>query len=418
MIRNSFIAFGVLALSCSPVSIAVAHAASDAKTVTRHYVEIGHAKFEDSLTAAKALQAAVDALASDPTDETLSAARSAWRAARIPYAQTEVYRFANPVLDEWEPGVNSWPLDEGLIDYVAGAYGTENEENEYYTANIIANPKLMVGGKELDATSITPEFLRNSLQSVGDVESNVATGYHAIEFLLWGQDLNGTGPGGGNRPASDFSLTACTNGNCDRRVAYLKAATQLLVSDLEVMEKAWAPGGAAEKVVTEDPEKGLAVMLTGMGSLTYGELVGERMNIGLLLHDPEEEQDCFSDNTVYSHFYDAKGIADTYAGTYSRLDGTVMNGPSLSDLVKARDPALDGEMHAKLDQTMIALTDMVKRGETVEAYDQMLGEGNKEGNAVVQTAMDRLTDQTKTIERLFVSLGVAKVQTEDSGEAQ
>ena len=40
-----------------------------------------------------------------------------------------------------------------------------------------------------------------TLQEAGGIEANVATGYHAIEFLLWGQDLHGTGPGAGKRPA-------------------------------------------------------------------------------------------------------------------------------------------------------------------------------------------------------------------------
>ena len=81
---------------------------------------------------------------------------------------------------------------------------------------------------------ITPALLEGTLHEADGVESNVATGYHAIEFLLWGQDLNGHGDGAGNRPASDFATgAACTGGNCDRRGAYLRAATELLVSHLD-----------------------------------------------------------------------------------------------------------------------------------------------------------------------------------------
>src|SRR5690606_39021314 len=119
----------------------------------------------------------------------------------------------------------------------------------------------------------------------------VATGYHAIEFLLWGQDLNGTGPGAGERPATDFDVQRCSGGNCQRRIDYLKAATALLIADLEQIIAEWKPGGAARRHVTADAAAGLAAMLTGMGSLSYGELAGERMKLGLILHDPEEEQD-------------------------------------------------------------------------------------------------------------------------------
>ena len=126
----------------------------------------------------------------------------------MPYQQTEGYRFGNAIVDDWEGKVNAWPLDEGLIDYVdAELYGEESEENPLYTANVIANPELRIGADVVDAKAITPELLAGTLQEAQGVESNVATGYHAIEFLLWGQDLNGTGPGSGERPATDYSTT-------------------------------------------------------------------------------------------------------------------------------------------------------------------------------------------------------------------
>ena len=169
-----------------------------------------------------------------------------------------------------------WPLDEGLIDYVDASYGTESDENGLYTANIIANASFMVDGKSVDAGSITPDLLQNSLQEAGGIEANVATGYHAIEFLLWGQDLNGNGPGAGNRPYTDFSLDNCTNENCDRRREYLMAASKLLISDLEEMVANWQASGDARKALEEGgAQHGLRIILTGMGSLSYGELAGE-----------------------------------------------------------------------------------------------------------------------------------------------
>ena len=252
------------------------------------------------------------------------------------------------------------------------------------------------------------------LHEAGEVEANVATGYHAIEFLLWGQDLNGTGKGAGNRQASDYDKANCTNGNCDRRGAYLKAASSLLVTDLEEMVKAWAADGDATKNVTADPKAGITAMLTGMGSLSYGELAGERMKLGLLLHDPEEEHDCFSDNTHNSHYYDVVGIQTVYTGEYTRPDGSKLTGPSLSELVAEKDAALDTEMKGKLDASHAAFKALVDRAEGGEAYDQMIGEGNAEGNKVVQTAVDSLIDQTKTIERVIGSLDIGKIELEGS----
>lgn len=397
------------------VFVLPAKADTDPKAVLKTYSDIALAGYEDSLTTAKALDAALDALIAKPSAETLDAAKAAWKAARIPYQQTEVYRFGNAIVDDWEGRVNAWPLDEGLIDYVDASYGTESDENTLYTANVIANKEIEIDGKKVDASSITPQFLSETLQEAGDIEANVASGYHAIEFLLWGQDLNGTGPGAGKRPHTDFDTANCTGGNCDRRVEYLKAASTLLVGDLEEMVGNWKDGGEARKGLLDgDPKAGLSAILTGMGSLSYGEMAGERMKLGLLLHDPEEEHDCFSDLTWLSHLYDVVGIRNVYTGAYTRVDGSKVEGPSLSALVKEADPALDTELAGKLDATLAKMEAIRDRAEGGEAYDQQIAEGNAEGNATVQAAVDALTDQTKSIERAVAALKLDAIAFEGS----
>ncbi|QQR39279.1 peptidase [Devosia rhizoryzae] len=394
-----------LAVSVSPMAVQ-AQAPADADVLS-NYADLALAGYEDSLATAKALDVAIDALIADPSEQTLEAARNAWKAARIPYQQTEAFRFGNPIVDEWEGRVNAWPLDEGLIDYVATSYGTESDSNALYVANVIANPDITIDGAAVDASDITPKLLRDALQEAAGVESNVATGYHAIEFLLWGQDLNGTEAGAGERPFTDYSSAD----HADRRSAYLKAASTLLVSDLEEMVGNWEAGGAAREAL---PELGISAILTGMGSLSFGELAGERMKLGLLLHDPEEEHDCFSDNTHVSHLEDARGIQNVYLGKYVRVDGSVVEGPSLSDVIAAKDEALDTEIKALLDDTMTKMEVMADRAEAGEAYDQQIGEGNQEGNAVVQAAIDGLIAQTRGIERAVALLELSDVTIEDS----
>ena len=382
--------------------------------VLETYADIALAGYEDSLATARDLDKAVDALVAQPSQETLDAAREAWLAARIPYQQTEAFRFGNPIVDAWEGRVNAWPLDEGLIDYVDASYGTESDVNAFYTVNVIANDKISVGGETIDTSKITPAVIQ-SLHEVGGAESNVATGYHAIEFLLWGQDLNGTDAGSGERPYTDFSTTDCTGGHCERRAAYLTAASDLLVADLEEMVGNWQEDGEARSsLLKSDPSAGLTAVLTGLGSLSYGELAGERIKLGLLLNDPEEEHDCFSDNTHNSHHYDVVGINNVYRGRYERIDGSVVEGPSLADLVREDDPALADEMEAKLDATLAAASKLKSRAETVEAYDQMIGEGNEEGNAVVQGLIDGLVDQTRSLERVIAALDLSGVTIEGS----
>ena len=393
-------------------SVAV-HAAEPVE-VLKTYADVALAGYEDSLATARTLDEAIDALIAAPSAETLAVARAAWRAARVPYQQTEAFRFGNPIVDDWEGRVNAWPLDEGLIDYVDAAYGSESDVNAFYTVNIIANDTVSVGGETIAAPEITPQVIR-SLHEVGGVEANVATGYHAIEFLLWGQDLNGTGAGAGDRPHTDFDPANCTGGHCDRRIQYLTAASDLLQSDLEEMVANWAEDGAARAALVDgDPNAGLTAILTGLGSLSYGELAGERMKLGLMLHDPEEEHDCFSDNTFNSHYYDAQGIVNVYGGRYERVDGSVVEGPGIADLVAAKDAAVAEEITGKLDATMAAMTALKQRGETVEAYDQMIGEGNGEGNMVVQAAVDALVAQTRSLERAIAALDLSGATIEGS----
>lgn len=379
------------------------------------YADIAQATYQDSLTTARRLEAAVDTLLSAPSPEALQAAKSAWLAARVPYQQSEVYRFGNPIVDDWEGKVNAWPLDEGLIDYVDASYGGASDENMLRTLNVVANESFTLSGEEIQAGVISPALLSDVLHEADGGEANVATGYHAIEFLLWGQDLNGTDHGAGNRPWTDYSVgEGCTNDNCDRRAAYLKAATELLVSDLEWMTAQWAEDGAAREHLMENEDTGLSAILTGMGSLSYGEQAGERMRLGLMLNDPEEEHDCFSDNTHNSHYYDGLGVQSAYLGEYVRVGGSVVSGPSLSDLVAENDAELDAEMKGKLSHTMMALGRIKTAAEAGLSYDQMLARGNDAGEALVMGGVNGLIEQTRTIERVVSELGLGQIAFEGS----
>ena len=383
--------------------------------VVKTYADIAAAGYADSLTSAQSLQGAIDALIATPSDETLTAARTAWLAARVPYQQTEVFRFGNPIVDDWEGRVNAWPLDEGLIDYVdSEAYGGPSEENPLSTLNVIANPKFSIGSTEIDAATISPATIQ-ALHEADGIEANVASGYHAIEFLLWGQDLNGTGPGAGARPHTDYIQgEGCTGGNCDRRAQYLQAAAGLLVTDLQEMAANWAEGGAARAAVTEDPAKGVQAMLTGMGSLSYGEQAGERMKLGLMLNDPEEEHDCFSDNTQNSHYYDGLGIRNVYLGSYTRPDGAVVSGPSLSELVASADPAVDTQLKTELDDSVAKLGALKAAADGGFAYDQMLAPGNAEGEKLIMDAVNALVTQTASIQRAVAVVGSGQIEFEGS----
>jgi len=405
----------LLTVTATTLGFGVAAQAQTAAEVLDTYADIAQANYSDSLTAAQRLEGAVSVLIESPSADTMQAARHAWLESRVPYQQTEVFRFGNAIVDDWEGKVNAWPLDEGLIDYVQGAYGGPTDANQLAALNVIANPTFTVSGQEIDAREITPALLEGELHEAEGIEANVATGYHAIEFLLWGQDLNGHGDGAGNRPWSDYATgDDCTNGNCDRRAEYLAAATDLLVSDLEWMVAQWAEGGAARANLMADEQAGLSAILTGMGSLSYGETAGERMRLGLMLNDPEEEHSCFADNTHNDHYYNGVGIQNVYLGRYVRTDGTSVTGPSVSDLVAAQNQDLDQEMRTRLTAAVLSLGEIKRAAEAGFAYDQMLARGNEGGEALIMGGVEGLINQTRSIERVVSALDLGGIEIEGS----
>ena len=378
-----------------------------ARLVINHYADLALAAYSDALSEARELRGQIDALLAQPNEQTLAAARQAWRDARVPYMQTEVFRFGNAVVDEWEGQVNAWPLDEGLIDYVADDYQAVMG-NPGARANIIASQSLKIGEQQLDLSELDADLLA-SLNELGGSEVNVATGYHAIEFLLWGQDLNGTDAGAGERPATDFAIgDNATGGHNDRRRDYLTVVTDLLIRDLEAMVAEWQPGqdNYRAELAADSVENGLRKMLFGMGSLSLGELAGERMKVALAAHSPEDEHDCFSDNTHFSHFYNAKGIENVYLGDYQRVNGDTLSGPSLSDLVAASEPQLDEALKADLDASEAALQALVDSAASGVHFDQLIAPGNAEGAATVNGAIDALVEQTTRIEKAALVLDI------------
>ncbi|OEE42848.1 imelysin family protein [Vibrio anguillarum] len=395
-------------------SLAIASSASFAATVTKeqvveHYANIAHAVFADSLTTAQSLEKSIDQFLMTPSAAKLEEVKQAWLASRVPYQQSEVFRFGNAVVDDWEGQLNAWPLDEGLIDYVATDYQYELG-NEGASANIIANQTLKIGATTIDVSTITPELIA-SLNEIGGSEANVASGYHAIEFLLWGQDLNGTNAGSGARAYTDFVVgSECTNNHCDRRAQYLKAAAQLLVQDLAWMEKQWSADEKANyrhELLAESADNGLRKMLFGMGSLSLGELAGERMKVALEANSTEDEHDCFSDNTHNSHYYNEQGIYNLYTGSYQRQDGKVLTGPSLNDLVAQKDAQAAKEIQKQFDSARAEVGKLVTSAEKDnQHFDQLIAANNPQGNAIVNGAIMALVAQTASIERTASVIGI------------
>jgi putative iron-regulated protein len=354
-----------------------------APAVAAHYAALVHAGYEDTLTSARTLQSGVSAFVAAPSADTLQSARRAWLAARDVYGQTEAFRFyGGPVDDAKGPEgrINAWPMDESFVDAVAGKP----------KGGLIGNRKFAITKASLSA------------QNERGGEENIATGWHAIEFLLWGQDLSETGPG--QRSADDFIDGKAPN--ADRRRQYLTVATALLVDDLGTLVRAWAPGQKAnyrarfERAGTE----ALRRMLVGIGSLSRGELAGERLEVALASQDQEDEHSCFSDNTHRDVVANALGIENVWLGRYKRADGSVLQGPSLRDLVAQRDPALSERTTRQIRQTVLA-------AEAIQApFDrEIIGGADAPGRQRVQKTIASLVQQSKDLVEAAAAIGITRL---------
>lgn len=335
----------------------------DAQPVIDNYAVVVHAAYAEALAKAEDLQDAVDAFVAAPSGTTLEAAKTAWKAAREPYGQTEAFRFYDGPIDGAdgpEGEINAWPLDEVYIDTI------------------------------VDDTAVTLSKAALADRNEQGGEKNIATGYHAIEYLLWGQDTSVSGPG--TRPFTDYTTAA----NAARRGQYLALAAELLVDDLTIVRDAWAPGGDNYGADFKELAAREAVgrMLQGMGGLSGAELSGERMSVAYDNQDQEDEHSCFSDNTHRDLYLNALAVQNVYLGRFGTTDG-----PGLDVLVAARDAALDARMKSELTASLSAIQAIPT------PFDQAIqGVNTAPGRMAVLAAIRALQTQTETIAEIAALL--------------
>jgi len=374
---------GALAVATTALASGTLRAqALDAGAVIRHHAALVQASYEDTLAAALDLQRALQAFVAAPSAAGLDAARKAWLAAREWYGQTEAFRvYGGPIDDDKGPGgrLNAWPLDESYVDSVKGKPN----------AGLINNRKVVISKATL---------ARNNERGG---EENVSCGWHAIEFLLWGQDQNDSGPG--NRSFEDFVDGKAPS--ADRRRQYLLVVTELLVDDLRYLVAAWAPNARNYRAAFErGGNESLRRIIVGLGSLSRGELAGERMEVALNTQDQEDEHSCFSDNTHRDIVTNALGIRNVWTGRYQRRDGSVLEGPSPAALVAAKDAAL-------AERTTKQIAASVAAAEAIQApFDrEILGAKDAPGRQRIQKTIDSLVQQSKDLVDAAAAIGITRL---------
>lgn len=341
--------------------------------VATTYADLVFAAYDASVASATELHDAIDAFVADPTDDTLQTAKDTWLSARDDYGVTEVFRFYDGPIDDPDDGpegqINAWPLDEAYIDYT-----TDDP-----AAGLVNDPEAL------------PEITEESIAAVNEEggETNVSTGWHAIEFLLWGQDLSEDGPG--DRPVTDYT----TADNADRRGEYLSTLAHLLVDDLTGVRDQWdADGGAYREEFLSDPQQAVTNILRGMGALSAGELAGERMLVAYDTQDQEDEHSCFSDNTVADVVNNARGIRMAYTADFEGVEGT-----SLQDVMAEVDPDLNDRLTTSLDETVAAAEALDELG----TFDQIIADD--EAREELRAVAEALQAQGDIIAEMAAALG-------------
>jgi putative iron-regulated protein len=329
------------------------------------YADLASRQYAEASEMAGRMKGAIDRFLASPTAATQASAQEAWRASRPAYLRTEVFRFYGGPIDHPDTGregfINAWPLDEAYIDYVDG------------------DPRAGIINKPAEFPTLTADVIADQNEKGG--ETNIATGFHAIEFLLWGQDEDPAAAG--KRPPSDFTPRGPRN--ADRRRQYLTIVTDLLVKDLRSVVDAWAPGTGAYRaeLTSTDPKEGLRRVLTGMGTLSGGELAGERLNVPYESKDKEDEHSCFSDNTTVDHVEDVRGILQVWEA--------------------ALKPVVRPDLAANFDQQVKA---SLAAAEAIPApFDQaILGSDDAPGRKAILATIKALEAQTSTTVKIAEAL--------------
>lgn len=373
--------------------------------VKDNYVTMARAAYGDSLDTALELRRQVEAFIAIPTDGSLQLARAAYKATRVPYQQSEIMRWDTAItlpnnldfdggpasVDAWEGQVNAWPLDENHIDAII-----EGDE--------AINIALLLSQNGADEN-----------------EANVTTGVHAIEFMLWGADTNGTGPGAGERPASDYANDgSCADAYCARRALYLKTAVDLLVADLTSMASEWSEdaeftqGTLAYNFINST--QALDYILGSMRAMATDELASARMSSGLVLGDPEEEHDCFSDLSHVAIYNNFLSVRNAFYGTYGDIEGE-----SLADMVADKDRTTFDDMAAALDSIEVKMQQILEVGErsiNPIRFDQIIGQAPGGAERVIaEAAVDELIALEANLHAIQELLSLVEIDTGGGGDS-
>ena len=347
-----------------------------------HYAELMEAEYADSLELTRRMQTNIEIFLKNPSAKNLAAARLAWIDCREPYMQSEVGRFYDGPIEGVEGYINAWPIDENYIDYT------------------LAAPDAGIINQVADFPQITRDVIVGANEKEG--EKTVSTGFHAIEFLLWGQDLYADSSG--RRPYTDYVDSATGSGlHATRRREYLHLLAQLLVEQINVIHIQWEPNQPNYRAhfLSLSPDVALTKIVNGLGNMSGSELRNERILVPYTTKNQADEHDCFSDTTHLDLFRNELGIQDICLGRYKRTNGEVVEGAGFIALLGKMDPKLAARLQRQLEESVAALKAIPP------PFDQaILGNDSAPGRVAIKKSLDALQTQTDSIAKAAVVLAI------------
>jgi putative iron-regulated protein len=349
----------------------------------RHYCELLGAEYADSLELVRQMQIAIEKFLEKPSVENMAAARQAWTDCREPYLQSEVGRFYDGPIDGIEGFINAWPIDENYLDYTVAAPG----------AGII------------NEVAAFPQITRDVIVGANEKEGEktISTGFHAIEFLLWGQDLYADSAG--RRSYLDYVDSPEGRGqHAVRRREYLRLLAGLLVEHLQIVAGQWAANqqnNYRARFLSMPADTALTKIFNGLGNLSGSELTGERLLVPYTTKSQENEHSCFSDTTHLDLLRNEIGIQDICLGSYTRANGEILEGTGLIMLLEKVDPKLAADMRQQLEAGVAALKTIPP------PFDQaILGDDSAPGRVAIKKSLDALQLQTASIAKAAAVLHI------------
>jgi uncharacterized iron-regulated protein len=293
--------------SCGKDKTPVQNTTVDEQEVITQFVSVvGNPNYVDIQAKATLLNTSVTTFLTTPTDTNLLLARTAWKNTRQPWEQAEGFLFG-PVEDEdYDPTMDSWPLNRVDVD------------------------ALINGGTTISLSSV-------------DALDGFSKGFHGIEYIIFGP--------GGTRKAADITA---------RQKDYLKYTSQSLVNTTTALVNSWAPAGGdyATKITTAGKgstafttRKDLFLAMVGAMAGICDEVGTGKMQEPYAAKDSTLDESSYSHNTTADFTNNIQGIVNVYTAKYNGISGTT----SLSTLVASKNAALDAKIKTQVQTALSAM---------------------------------------------------------------